>query len=335
VTSRTSFTKSVRAALALLATGAVLMTVTPAHADPTTVADAKAALAKVEEQASSIEQQYNVVQEKLDKSRAALAKANKAVAKQTTKVAGLRQRAAGLAVQRYQTSGASVAAGLITSQDTEQFLRTYALTHQVDATVGDVVSSYVTEQKSLEGLQADAAQKVDDIKADEERLAGLQEKADAKVAAAKELVNRLSAEQRASIQSEQRDAAAQADSRSGERATGNAATALAFAKSQVGKAYRMGATGPGAYDCSGLMLASYRAAGVGLPRTSQAQFSAGRSVSRSELKPGDLVFFYSGISHVGMYVGNGVIVDAGNPRTGVRYTKLSSMPYAGARRIVG
>lgn len=115
--------------------------------------------------------------------------------------------------------------------------------------------------------------------------------------------------------------------------SGRASQAVAYALAQVGKPYVMGSTGPSAYDCSGLMLASYRSAGVGLPRTSQAQYGAGRSVSMSNIQPGDLVFYYSGISHVGMYIGNGRIVDAANPRKGVRVTSLTSMPVAGVRRV--
>lgn len=110
-------------------------------------------------------------------------------------------------------------------------------------------------------------------------------------------------------------------------------TAVSFALSQVGKSYVMGATGPSAYDCSGLMLRAWEKAGVGLPRTSQAQFGAGTSVPTSQLQPGDLVFYYSGISHVGMYIGNGMIVHAANPRSGVKVAPVDQMPLMGARRV--
>ena len=109
-------------------------------------------------------------------------------------------------------------------------------------------------------------------------------------------------------------------------------TALAWAKKQIGKPYRFGATGPDAFDCSGLTLGAWKAAGVSLSRTSQSQFRDGRAVSRSDLQPGDLVFFYSGITHVGLYVGDGMIVHAPNSRSSVKYAPLSSMPFAGARR---
>ncbi len=116
-------------------------------------------------------------------------------------------------------------------------------------------------------------------------------------------------------------------------ASGRAAQALAFARAQVGKSYVYGATGPNAYDCSGLTGAAYRSAGISLPRTARAQFGVGQRVSLGQLQPGDLVFYYSGISHVGMYVGNGMIVHAANPRSGITYASVTSMPFMGGRRV--
>lgn len=116
-------------------------------------------------------------------------------------------------------------------------------------------------------------------------------------------------------------------------ASGRAAQAVAFAKSKVGLPYVYGGTGPSGYDCSGLTGAAWKAAGVSLPRTSQAQYGAGRAVSKGDLQPGDLVFYYGGISHVGMYVGGGQIVHASRPGKPIGYASVDSMPYQGARRV--
>ena len=110
------------------------------------------------------------------------------------------------------------------------------------------------------------------------------------------------------------------------------AVALAFARRQIGDAYRYGATGPNAWDCSGLTGGAWRAAGVRLPRTSQAQFGVGRRISKSNLRPGDLVFFYSGVSHVALYAGNGKVLHASRPGKPVGYLPMKYMPYVGARR---
>ena len=116
-------------------------------------------------------------------------------------------------------------------------------------------------------------------------------------------------------------------------ATARGAAAVAFAKAQLGKPYKYGSTGPAGFDCSGLTLAAWKAAGVLLPRSSQQQYATGAKIAKADLKAGDLVFFYgTKPTHVAIYVGDGVIIHA--PRAGkdVEYSKLAYMPYSGARR---
>ena len=85
---------------------------------------------------------------------------------------------------------------------------------------------------------------------------------------------------------------------------------------------------------TGLTQAAWRAAGVSLPRTTYTQINAGRRVARSDLRPGDLVFFFSGVSHVGLYVGNGRMIHAPHPGAPVRIAPVDEMPFAGATRPV-
>ena len=110
--------------------------------------------------------------------------------------------------------------------------------------------------------------------------------------------------------------------------------AVKAAMSQVGKRYRLGTSGPSSFDCSGLTKYAFGKGGVKLPHSARQQSSKGKYVSKSNLKRGDLVFFYRPVSHVGIYLGNGEIVHAGNRRTGVNVTKLKYMPFAGARRVI-
>jgi cell wall-associated NlpC family hydrolase len=115
---------------------------------------------------------------------------------------------------------------------------------------------------------------------------------------------------------------------------GAAQKAVDTALAQQGDPYRWGATGPGAFDCSGLTTFAYKAAGIDLPRVSRAQSAHGTPVAKSDLRPGDLVFFYSPVSHVGMYIGNGQIVHAPSWGSTVKVVALDSMPsYSGARRV--
>lgn len=107
-------------------------------------------------------------------------------------------------------------------------------------------------------------------------------------------------------------------------------TAISFALSQVGKPYKWGATGPDSYDCSGLVMAAYSAAGIRLPRTTQGMVLVGSRVSSTTLlAPGDLVFPDSG--HVQIYVGNGKVVEA--PHTGAYVRVVSMWGFWTARRV--
>ena len=110
------------------------------------------------------------------------------------------------------------------------------------------------------------------------------------------------------------------------------ARALSYAKKQLGEPYRWGASGPNAWDCSGLTMQAWHSVGIGLPHSTTGQFRRGRKVSRSQLRPGDLVFFYSGISHVGIYAGGGKVIHASRPGRPVAYIPIKYMPYEGARR---
>jgi peptidoglycan DL-endopeptidase CwlO len=110
------------------------------------------------------------------------------------------------------------------------------------------------------------------------------------------------------------------------------AKALAYAKAQLGEPYGRSGAGPSSWDCSGLTMRAWGSVGVSLPHSSRQQFGRGRSVAKSDLQLGDLVFFYSDIHHVGLYAGNGQVIHAPRPGKSVEYIKMSYMPYAGARR---
>jgi cell wall-associated NlpC family hydrolase len=186
------------------------------------------------------------------------------------------------------------------------------------------------EADKLDRRQEAAGRQVDRIERTEAVLAEEKQTVDEKAAAAKAMLGRM--EERA------RERMLEA-SRSGGRvpvgavpASGRASAAVGYALAQVGDAYVYGAAGPSAFDCSGLTMAAWAQAGVGLPHSSSAQTGSGAHVSPSSLQPGDLVFYYSPVSHVGMYIGNGMIVHAGNPGTGVRVDPLYSMPFSGAVR---
>lgn len=119
--------------------------------------------------------------------------------------------------------------------------------------------------------------------------------------------------------------------------SGTAMEALQYARSKLGAPYQYGATGPSSFDCSGLVQWAYRQAGVTLKRTTYDQVKQGVPVSRSNLRPGDLVFFYSRVSHVGMYVGGNRMIHAPRPGQRVRIVSLEghyTANFHSARRVV-
>lgn len=121
---------------------------------------------------------------------------------------------------------------------------------------------------------------------------------------------------------------------------GRAAAAVQYALAQVGDRYVAAAAGPDSFDCSGLTLAAWRQAGVSLPHYSYSQFSSTQRISLSEAQPGDLVFYFGGgVHHVGMYIGNGKMVHAANPSSGVIVSDVLGPWYnnyfSGVGRVVG
>jgi cell wall-associated NlpC family hydrolase len=117
--------------------------------------------------------------------------------------------------------------------------------------------------------------------------------------------------------------------------SGNVAAVVRYAYSQLGKPYQWGATGPGAFDCSGLTLMAWAQAGVSLPHSSRAQIAIGRQVTKGELQPGDLIFRYSPISHVSLYVGNGQQISATHTGSTVKLQSAFQGEIVGFSRPTG
>lgn len=110
-------------------------------------------------------------------------------------------------------------------------------------------------------------------------------------------------------------------------------SAMEKALSKVGSPYRYGAAGPNAFDCSGLINWAYKSSGKSLPRTSRELSRTGTPVAKSDLQPGDLVFFYKPVSHAGIYIGDGKVVHASNRKSPVKVSDMSRMKFNSARRV--
>ncbi len=323
----------------------------PAAAAPAlTVAEAKAQIEQLETDAAAIDQDYAGVKEQIDQGKAKLVQKQADVSAQTTKVARMKLQVGQVALAQFQNRNLDTAAQLFFTEDTQGFLSQISTVEKVSENQNTVLQNYQQEQATLADLEHSNETDLAALQAKEKKLQELRDASDKKIAESKAVLAKLTAAEQKAIADAEAKAAADAKdeaenrttstSRDGDRdepavtGTGRGAKALAFARQQLGKPYRFGASGPNAYDCSGLTGAAWRAAGVSLSRTSQSQFHDGRAVAKSDLQPGDLVFFYSSTSpsHVALYAGNGMVIHAPHPGASVRYIKMKYMPFTGARR---
>ena len=230
-------------------------------------------------------------------------------------------------VSAYEGQHLSALGAVAVADDPDAFVSSLTTMSAYNQLQSQLFDSFATEAKALDLRRKATQQRAEEIQAKQDQLVAEKKTIDAKLAEAEDLLEELKAEERAALLSR-----GSVELPSGVDASGRAAAAIRYAMAQVGKSYVYGAAGPNAFDCSGLTMMAWAQAGVGLPHSSSAQYGTGTRISADELAPGDLVFYYSPISHVAMYIGNGLIVHAANPGAGVRVSELYSMPYVGAVR---
>jgi peptidoglycan DL-endopeptidase CwlO len=298
-----------------------------AQAEPD-IEDVQARVDRLYHEAEMASERYNDARLELAELNKDLASIKADERRQDQRLEAVRNQVQDSIVRQYQGQNLSAVGQVVVSDDPGAFLARLSTMSSFNDLQSQMFSDYGRELKALDirhDATAQRARQVADLKA---QLGKEKATIDDKVDEAESLLDRLKAEQRERMMS---------SSRSEVRppsvpASGRAAAAVSYAMAQVGDAYVYGAAGPDAYDCSGLTMASWAQAGVALPHSSSAQYSSGPQVPASALQPGDLVFYYSPISHVGMYIGNGMIVHAANPSTGVQVAGLYSMPFSGAVR---
>jgi cell wall-associated NlpC family hydrolase len=291
----------------------------------------------LDQQAETATQQYDQAKEKTATQRAKTNQLLAQVADKTEKMNESRRILGQFAAEQYRDGGMGETTQLLLSDDPEGFL---AQTHMLDRlsnTQEQALAGFKVEQEQATIQRGQAAGSLKQLTTEQSTLAAAKKTVQTKLAAAQKLLNSLNAQQRAKLATMHPTTSSSSSSASTPSyngpASGRAAAAVQFALSQRGKPYYSGATGPSSYDCSGLTQAAYRAAGVTIGRTTWDQVKDGTAVSESDLRPGDLVFFYSGISHVGIYLGNGNVVHAPHPGGVVEIAPMSWMPFAAARRI--
>lgn len=304
-------------------TALVVLVASPASADPAPPDDASAAvqqLAELNHQAEVLTEQLHFAQDQLDARRAELDRAQadrEAAAAAGGQALAVQQEFRGrvdqLASASFQGARLTQLSALLVSDSPEDFLDQMAAldllaaaSNEAMARLGDAVRQTRQAERAAAEATARATSAEQDAARIESDLAGARRDMDRQISVVQERLDELTEDERDSYT----DGGVTDFVPGLLPGSGAAATAVEAALSRQGSPYRWAATGPGAFDCSGLMVWSYRQAGVSLPRSSRAQAQEGSSVGRAQLQPGDLIFLYSPVSHVGMYVGDGRYVNA-------------------------
>jgi len=318
------------ATLALTSLSCTVLTAAPSVADPS-IGDVQTRVDNLYHQAEQASERYNAARIDLRQAHSHLTALQYDLDRQSQKVDDIREEVVANVVAEYQGSPLSEAGQVVLADDPEAFLGQLTTISQYSADRSAKVDELSVEVDGLEMRQDELSREVSGIAKTKERLAHERATIREKAADAKKLLSRLKTEAR-----EAREArASRSESRvapTSAAVSGSAGAAVSYALAQVGDAYVYGAAGPSAFDCSGLTMAAWGSAGVSLPHSSSAQMGYGTPVSISALQPGDLVFYYSPVSHVAMYIGNGMIVHAANPSQGVRTDPVGLMPISGAVR---
>ncbi|MEV7522894.1 NlpC/P60 family protein [Streptomyces sp. NPDC091371] len=306
------------------------------QADPQpTPSQVKSEVDRLYEEAEAATERYNGAKEKADEAERALTALREETARKTDQLNTARSALGSLAAGQYRSGSLGTAVQLALAADPQEYLDQASFISRAQDRNAAGISTVRRHLDEVGKLREQAAGRLADLRARQDELAEHKAAIEGKLGTAKRLLARLTAEQRAAYEAQSAGAAP-----AGPRTTtplppsdgSRAARAVAFAHGAIGKPYVWGATGPGSFDCSGLTQAAWRSAGVSLPRTTYTQINAGQRVSRDQLAPGDLVFFYSGVTHVGLYIGNGQMIHAPRPGSTVRVAPIDSMPWAGASR---
>ncbi|WP_189265722.1 C40 family peptidase [Streptomyces fuscichromogenes] len=308
-----------------------------------TPAQVKAKVDQLYQEAETATQKYDGARDRADTAQRRLRSLQDETARAQAKFNSARDALGSIAAAQYRDGGIDPAWQLALSSDPDRYLDDAAFAERAGDRQAGAVARVRGQLREIEQLRGAAHLELTSLRSRQAELKQQKAAVTGKLGEARRLLSQLSPGQRAAVTADDgtgRASRSAPDARvplaAGSVAApdSRAAAAVAYAYSKLGSPYVWGATGPDAFDCSGLAQAAYRSAGVSIPRTTYAQINAGQRVSRSELQPGDLVFFYSGISHVGIYIGNGQMIHAPNPSAPVRIAPIDEMPFAGATRVV-
>lgn len=318
-------------AVAVMAAGLATAVAQVAGAQPQpSISDVQAKINTLTGQFNKANQQYDQVAQQLTAAKTQLKQVNRQLARDKAKFEASRKLVVQIAASSYEDSGSTSLAGLLTSNDPGKVLTQASILLQLTGTRNLQAKAFLANATQLASVQEEQQRTESGI----EQLA-------AKRSHAKDHIAKLLSDQKnilSSLTAQQLTQVQQGTVTSGggnthAHYTGPTTTqadkAVAFAFAQLGCPYSYGSTGPCSvgFDCSGLVMSAWAAAGISIPRDTYSQWAALPHVSLSALQPGDLVY-YNGIGHVAMYVGGGMIIDAPTQGQPVRELSMNTAWYS-------
>lgn len=342
---RRSSAAAAAAIISAVAFAVPLLAAPPAAA--TSQAQVQAQINALADKIAALDEQYNEAEIHLQSVQAQIRDARAASAKAEADRASLAQVATAQAIAVYKQGAPSILAAFLSSKNMTEFNQRMQLISQVgNWESGLLTQLQIADQRAQQATDT-LTQELTQAQTISNQLAAERSRLQSQLSSENVLLSQITAATKA------QEAAAAAARATAARAklaavfnqslataanlpalpiSGAAGKALQVAMSQIGKPYVWAGSGPAYYDCSGLTMYSYGAAGISMPHSAAGQYEMFPHVARSALQPGDLVFFGSPIHHVGMYVGGGMMVDA--PETGedVQVESMNRSDYVGAAR---
>lgn len=330
--------KSAKVARVGLALATLMVTaIAPAQAAPS-LRDVQRQIVALQEQAAASAEGAQAAKVQLMQLTRTLSGIRQQAAVQGASVAQLRKSLGAIAISQYQSGGLSQGLELLFSSDPTLYLSSAGSLDAITRRKSLQLHRYAAARQRLDATTLTVNDKLALVRATQARLAAQTALANSKLKDVEKLLSKLKKADRIRLAklNAQANAADQKSSLAFAKGvggvSGRAGIAIRFALKQIGDRYVFGAAGMIYWDCSGLTMRAYQAAGVSLPHSAAAQSNYGKRVSLNALRPGDLVFFGSPISHNGIYLGGGRMVDA--PHTGARVRVESFGRYFGHLRLV-
>ncbi|MER0481835.1 NlpC/P60 family protein [Streptomyces sp. Edi2] len=287
---------------------------------------------------------YNAAKEQVELQQKEIVKLARSIDSTQRRLADLKRRAGALASAQYRGGGLPAEAKLMLNVDPEGFFDNATLARKGQLAAKRMISQLSHLEGDLEDYSDSATDRWEKLEANRKKKESAQRDIKKKIDEAKKLESRLAAKEKDRLKKLEDDLAFKQQQKwldSGvlkdisNKASAPGKKAISYATAQIGKDYVWGAEGPDTFDCSGLTLRAWQAGGRTIPRTSQEQWRRLPRVALKDMRPGDLIIYFSDASHVGMYLGDGAIVHAPRPGRQVTITGAGSMPILGVVRPDG